>query len=55
MMQIKAPLEYVWRPIAEWIDRWIETRDQTNGGLGWPIMFWAAAVLIVIAWAVRST
>ena len=53
-MQIKAPLEYIWRPVADAIDRWIETREQTNGGLGWPLMFWAALILIVIAWAVTS-
>lgn len=50
-MQIKAPLEYVWRPIAEWIDRWLDTPPKTNGGLGWPLTFWFCLVFIVIAWA----
>lgn len=54
-MQIKAPLEYIWRPIAEWLDRWIDSREETNGGLGWPLMLWAALIGIVIAWAVTST
>lgn len=54
-MQIKAPLEYIWRPIAEWIDCWLDRPPRTNGGPGWPLIFWAALIGIVIAWAVTST
>ena len=54
-MQIKAPLEYIWRPVAEWIDRWLDRPPKTNGGIGWPLMFWAALILTVIAWVVTAT
>jgi hypothetical protein len=53
-MQIKVPLEYIWRPVADAIDRWIDRREQTNGGLCWPLMFWIALIGIVIAWAVTA-
>ena len=54
-MQIKAPLEYIWRPVADAIDRLIDRREQTNGGLCWPLMFWIALIGIVIVWAVTAT
>lgn len=54
-MQVKAPHEFIWRPVADAIDRWIDRREQTNGGLGWPLMLWTALIFIVISWAVTST
>jgi len=52
LMQIKAPLELIWRPIAAWIDRWLDEPPKTNGGLAWPLMFWATLIAIVIYWAI---
>ena len=49
-MQIKAPLEYVWRPIAEWIDRWLEAPPRTHGGLLMPIVIWGGAIFWIIVW-----
>lgn len=50
-----APLEPFWRPIADWIDRWLDEPPKTNGGLGWPLMFWATLIAIVIYWAIWAS
>lgn len=55
LMQIKAPLEYIWRPIADAYVRWIDGPRMKLGDF-LPALFISGLIaLAIIAWAVTAT
>lgn len=54
-MQIKAPLEYIWRPIAEAINRWLDGPRLRLGEFLEAFLICGLIALAIIAWAVTST
>lgn len=54
-MQIKAPLEYIWRPIADAYVRWIDGPRMKLGDF-LPALFISGLIaLAIIAWTVTAT
>ena len=53
-MQIKAPLEYVWRPIAEAYVRWLDGPRMKLSDFFPTFLVSALIVLAVIAWVVTA-
>ncbi len=54
-MHIKAPLEFVWRPIAEAIGRWLDGPRIHLGDFLEAFLISGLIALAIIAWAVTST
>ena len=53
-MQIKAPLEYIWRPIAEAYVRWLDGPRMKLSDFFPTFLVSALIVLAVIAWVVTA-
>ncbi len=54
-MLIKAPLEYVWRPIVEAYVRWLDGPRMKLSDFFPAFLICGLAVLAVIAWVVTAT
>jgi hypothetical protein len=51
-MHTKAPLEYIWRPIAEAIDLWLDGPRMSLGDFFPAFLISGLIVLVLIAWVV---